>query len=54
MLSNMYPNAQQPPDPFTMAQMIIDLNQSIRKQTYRELILVSQPATKVYEWFYKN
>jgi hypothetical protein len=43
-----------PKDPFEVAQMIIDLNKSIREQYYRELILVAQPAVKVYEWFYKN
>lgn len=41
-------------DPFEIAQLIIDLNRSVREQYFRELVLVAQPAVKVYEWFYKN
>lgn len=33
---------------------LIELNKNIVEEQYRELVLIHQPATRVYEWFYKN
>lgn len=34
--------------------LLISVNKAIQKEQYRRLVLVSQPAVKVYEWFYTN